>query len=214
MSSEDLFRYVIRDDGASATEVLQKLLGGGRVIKFISDRAHDATMIDFLFPRYLKHYGPGLLSFSVHENLKAATYSEKSEIPCFDGAFDSSPVAYLALDYLADDETRKIQQHLPQSGKSETTSATPLGDSGHVSFPRENAAGVVPSRSDVSSLDVEFGDKEDTAPDSWLTYFTGVVQSTFGFGGKDQGEGSPGTPACWTSLDNVAATPGASDNGQ
>jgi hypothetical protein len=159
----------------------------------------------------------------VHERLKTAKYSGKSEIPCFDGAFDSYPVAYLALDCLADEEAIKIQQHLPQGGKSETTSATPLGDSGHVSLPRDNAAGVVPSRqaskvsggSDISSLDVEFGDKEDTAPDSWLTYFfTGVARSTLGFGGKDQGEGSLGTSACWTSLDNVAATPDAPDNGQ
>jgi hypothetical protein len=230
MSSDELFEYVIRNNGASALEVLLKLLGGGRddedklvtIFRFSAPTFNTAATIDLDFPRYLQHYGPGLLSFTVHENLKKATYSGKSEIPCFDGAFHSSPVAYLALNCLVDDEAIKIQQHLPRSGKSETTSATPFGDSGHVSLPRDNAAGVVPSRqasevssgSDISSLDVAFGDKEDTVPDSWLTYFTGVVRSTFGFGGKDQGEGSLGTSACWNSLDNVAATPDAPDNGQ
>jgi hypothetical protein len=226
MTWDALLRYVIQDNGDSALEVLLKLLGGGpddahkfvMIFRFSDDKFNDASVIDFNFPRYLKHHGPGLLSFTVHENLKTATYSGESKIPCFDGAFDSFPVACLALDCFANDEAIKIQYHLPQSGKSKTASATPLGYSGHVSLPRDNAAGVVPSRqaSEVSSgsdiLDVEFGDKEDTAPDSWLTYLTGVARSTFGFGRKDQGDGSLGTSACCSPLDNLAATPVASVN--
>jgi hypothetical protein len=223
MSSVDLFRYVIHDKGDSALEVLLKLLGGGQddenklanIFRSSEWESDEAAAIDFHFPRYLKIHGPGLLSFAVHENLKTAACSGESEIPCFDGAFDSKPVANLSLACLAQDEAIKIQEHLPQSGKSETTS-------GHVS---DNAASLVPNRqeSEVSSssetfsfLDVEFGDKEDAAPVSWMTYLTGVAWSTFVrvLGGKDQGEGSLVTSACWTSLDNVAATPGTSDNGQ
>lgn len=77
----------------------------------------------------------------------------KTQKLCFDGAFDYSfPVGYLALeDLAAHNKDMKIQQHLPQSGKSDSSAmpaSQPLSDNG-----RGVSADLVPSRlaSDVSS---------------------------------------------------------------
>jgi hypothetical protein len=215
MSSEELFDYVVNNSGDSGAEVLRKLLGVENVHDVLNTLHHkklwfeNAAAIEGSLSRMLKKNGPVLLTFWVGHLVRSAGLPNADGIPCFD-SFDQTPVSFLKLDELVENEKELVQKQLPTEITTEQDVRT------LDSIPRLQSTFSTFSSS-RSFLEADAGNQEPPAPVSFFLVTLGKTLNnavrklflgteTVGVEKKD----------AWEALDRTAVgpAPNATNSGQ
>jgi hypothetical protein len=171
MSSKELFDYVVTNSAYSGAEVLRKLLGAENIHYVLNTLHHedrwfdDADGIECMISLMLNNNGPVLLTFLVGDLARSAVLPNADGIPCFD-SFDQTPVTFLKLDQLVENEKELVRNQLPTEMMTGQDVRTP-----------DSIPSLQPTFSTFSSsrrfLEADAGDQEPLAPVSFSLYTLG-----------------------------------------